>query len=418
MPKPSSVIVIGNGVIGLACAIALRQRGIDVTLVAPHGPARGASWGNAGHIAVEQVAPLASRATIASFPRRLFLRGGAVALPPRAVSAWLPFALGLCRASAPDRFARGKAALGAMLAQAIPAWRRLLDGAGRRDLLLEDGHFVVWETERSAEEGRANWQRSDIGTATIRDATEAELAMLARLTTRPIAGAIRFAGSGQISDLGVLADTLEARFVALGGTRKTGKVARIAAEAGGASVMLDDGTAIRSDAVVVAAGAASADLLKPLGIKAPLIAERGYHIQSAESDWPVGVPPVVFEDRSVIVTRFASGLRAASFVEFARVETPPDPRKWQRLRTIVHTLGLSFPGPVHQWMGARPTLPDYLPAIGRSARSPAICYAFGHQHLGLTLAATTGEAIGAMLCEEPSPFNVEPFDLRRFGRPS
>jgi D-amino-acid dehydrogenase len=303
-----------------------------------------------------------------------------------------------------------------MLAQAVPAWRRLLDGAGKRELLLEDGHFVVWETERSAAAGRAHWRAADIGTASIRDASDAELAMLARLTTMPIAGAVRFSGSGQISDLGTLADTLEAHFITLGGRRMIGQAAQIAADEQGASVLMVDRTTARADVVVVAAGAASGTLLKPLGIRAPVIAERGYHIQSAQSDWPMGTPPVVFEDRSTIVTRFASGLRAASFVEFAHMSTPPDPRKWHRLRKIVQTLGLSFPGPVSQWIGSRPTLPDYLPAIGRSVRSPTVCYAFGHQHLGLTLAAITGEAIGAMLCGDPCPFDVAPFDLQRFGR--
>jgi D-amino-acid dehydrogenase len=302
-----------------------------------------------------------------------------------------------------------------MLAQALPAWRRLLDAASGRDLLLEDGHFVVWETERSAAEGRAHWRAADIGTAHIRDASDVELAMLARLTTSSIAGAIRFTGSGQISDLGTLADRLEVHFAALGGRRLIGHAAQIKADAQGASVLMDDRTTVRADVVVIAAGAASDALLKPLGIKAPIIAERGYHIQSEESDWPMGTPPVVFEDRSTIVTRFASGLRAASFVEFARLDTPPDPRKWRRLHAIVKALGLSFPGPVHQWIGARPTLPDYLPAIGRSARSPAICYAFGHQHLGLTLAATTGEAVAAMLCGDSCSFDLAPFDLRRFG---
>ncbi|MEH3124084.1 MAG: hypothetical protein PGN16_19315 [Sphingomonas phyllosphaerae] len=63
-------------------------------------------------------------------------------------------------------------------------------------------------------------------------------------------------------------------------------------------------------------------------------------------------------------------------------------------------------------MGARPTLPDYLPAIGRKG---AIAYAFGHQHLGLTLSATTGEALAASLLGEVPAYDLSPFDLSRFG---
>ena len=117
----------------------------------------------------------------------------------------------------------------------------------------------------------------------------------------------------------------------------------------------------------------------------------------------------------MIVTRFRSGLRAASFVEFATAARPADPRKWARLRHHVATLGLPISREAKEWMGARPTLPDYLPAIGRCAGFPELLYAFGHQHLGLTLAACTAEAVGALAVGEARPFDLAPFDLARFG---
>ena len=152
--------------------------------------------------------------------------------------------------------------------------------------------------------------------------------------------------------------------------------------------------------------------MEGLGYKVPIVAERGYHIQSAMPTWPQGMPPVVFEDRSMIVTRFESGLRAASFVEFNKSDAPPDPRKWRRLERHVRDLGLRFgdPAKAARWMGARPTLPDYLPAIGR-ARGVPVYYAFGHQHLGLTLAAVTGVRVGAMVDDGAIPAE---FDLSRF----
>ncbi|WP_028965480.1 NAD(P)/FAD-dependent oxidoreductase [Sphingomonas phyllosphaerae] len=407
-----SAIVVGDGVVALNVALALQRRGTEVTIVAPDAPWRGASWGNAGHIAVEQVEPLASRATVKTVPKRLFSRGGALALPIRAIGAWLPFTMRLLRASAPARFARGKAALSAMLETAIPAWQRVLADAGVPELLRVDGHFVVWETPQSAARGRAAWLAADTGTATVREASDAELARLRTLTTAPIAGAVRFEGSGQITDTGALGAALIDRFVAAGGARVHDRARSVLERDGRARVTLDEGAPIDADVVVVAAGAASAPLVAPLGLRAPLIAERGYHIEGDPGDWPADQPPVVFEDRSMIVTRFAGRLRAASIVEFARVDTPADPRKWARLRAHVAALGLPLREPVAPWMGARPTLPDYLPAIGRRG---AVAYAFGHQHLGLTLSATSGEALAALLHEEAPAFDLSPFDLGRFG---
>lgn len=417
MPSPlliaRSAAVVGGGLVGLACAINLQRAGFATTLIDPDSSRQAASWGNAGHIATEQVEPLASWKTVASIGRRLYSRGGAVGLPPRDLTAWLPFALRLLAASRPSRFRAGKAALSDAVGAALPAWRRLLEVAEASALLREEGHFVVWETPARAAAGRAAWARIDTGTATFREATRAELDRLAEIMSRPPAGAIRFEGTGQIEDLPLLGDALTDLFAKLGGNRLRARADAIRLE-GDRATVIAGGERLEADAVIIAAGAESAALLSPIEGRIPLIAERGYHVETAATDWPADLPPVVFEDRSMIVTRFRSGLRAASFVEFGRAASPPDAGKWQRLRAHIAGLGLSFGGPVREWMGARPTLPDYLPAIGRSRKSPNLYYAFGHQHLGLTLAATTGEAMAALVTGTAAPIDLAPFDLQRF----
>jgi D-amino-acid dehydrogenase len=65
-------------------------------------------------------------------------------------------------------------------------------------------------------------------------------------------------------------------------------------------------------------------------------------------------------------------------------------------------------------MGARPTLPDYLPALGRCARAENLICAFGHQHLGLTLAAISGEIVGAIAAGLEPPIDLQPFSPDRF----
>ena len=412
---PRTALVIGGGVVGLTIALALQQRGIATTLVDPGDPSRAASWGNAGHIATEQVEPLASDKAMRSAWRRLFWRGGALALPARGISAWLPFSLRMLAASRRSHFDAGKAALGSLLVTAMPAWRRVLGQCETPALLREEGHFVVWESEAGARNGRAAWAAADIGTASFRDATAEELATLAAALGKAPAGAIRFSGSGQIADLPKLAAALSDAFERAGGTVRRGAVEALSIAAGVAAARLKDGESLSADAMVVAAGHASAGLLRSVGHKVPLVAERGYHIQAASSTWPADLPPVVLEERSMIVTRFDSGLRAASFVEFNRAAAPPDPRKWARLRGHVDALGLSFAEPVGEWMGVRPTFPDYLPAIGETPRADNLFYAFGHQHLGLTLAATTAEIVAAMVGGETLPVDLAPFDLRRFG---
>jgi len=118
----------------------------------------------------------------------------------------------------------------------------------------------------------------------------------------------------------------------------------------------------------------------------------------------------------MIVTRYRHCVQVASFVEIGDPDAPADPAKWARLERHIAELGLPMRGPFDRWMGARPTFPDYLPAIGRSGSADNLVYAFGHQHLGLTLAPITGEIVGALVAREALPLDITAFDLDRFAR--
>ncbi len=413
-PIAHDAAVIGGGIVGLACASELQQRGIATILLDPMMLPRSSSWGNAGHLATEQAEPLASPNSLASLPRRLFSRGGAAAFPPGDIGAWLPFGWRLLGAARPRRFAAGTAALKSLLADALPAWRRLTTRSDCAALLVEDGHYLVWESTAGARAGRDHWARADIGAATIHDLDKHETARIAALIGPAPVDGLRFSGTGRMRDPGELLESLARSFTGGGGEIRRESVATIEKAASRASLRLQDGTTLSPDLIVVAAGLGSAQLLRPLGYRVPIIAERGYHIEAASSEWP-DMPPVVFEERSMIVSRFHCGLRAAGFVEFGRAASPPDPRKWQRLRAHAAALRLPLQSPVREWMGIRPTLPDYLPAIGRSRHADNLLYAFGHQHLGLTLAAVTGELIGSLAVREPPRVELGPFALERFA---
>lgn len=400
------ITIIGGGVVGLSCASALLRAGHAVIVLESSATRNAASWGNAGHIATEQVAPLASTASLRSAWGRRFAAGGALDLPVRAIGAWLPFALRFLNATRPAHFRAGSDALRALLADALPAWQRAPWASG---LVKTDGHLVLWSDADKAAAGKAAWQSADIGTARVGDAAPQDIARIRAVTRAPIAGALRFGGTGQISDLGQLAAALEGDILRGGGQilRENGT---LTVERGQARVPGHE-----ADLVLIAAGVHSKSLVERAGHRAPIIAERGYHIRASADDWPADLPPIVFEDRSMIVTRYADSVQAASFVELGRPDAPPDPRKWERLERHVAELDLPMRAPFTRWMGARPTLPDYLPAIGRSRRATNLLYAFGHQHLGLTLAPITAELVVALAEGSPPNIDLTPFDLERFG---
>ena len=125
--------------------------------------------------------------------------------------------------------------------------------------------------------------------------------------------------------------------------------------------------------------------------------------------------PIVYSDQKVVVTPMAGRLRATSYLELAGRDAPPDPRKPARLRAKLRDLGYVCDSDGPSWMGPRPTLPDYLPGIGRAPGPHNLFYAVGHQHLGLTLAAVTAEVMGDLVAGRKPRFHIEALDLRRFG---
>jgi glycine/D-amino acid oxidase-like deaminating enzyme len=309
-------------------------------------------------------------------------------------------------------FARGQAALTALLQDAMGAWHRIAELAGTPDMVIPHGHVTAWMTPEGAAHGRAVVERSAWGTTKWRDATAEELRRYEGVLRKPPVAAVVFSGGGQVSDPQGARETLLAAFAARGGEIVTDTVTRVDASA---RVTLKSGGTREADAVLIAAGPWSRGLMRQLGVDAPLIGERGYHLQSAETNWPRDLPTTVFEENFIAVSRFTTGLRATSFVEFGSPDAPADERKWARLHQRIRELGIKFSETPERWVGSRPSLPDFVPAIGRLERAPKVLYAFGHAHLGLTEAPITAEIIAAIATDKTPPVDVKAFRVERFG---
>ncbi len=401
--------------IGAASALRLEAVGFDVAIVDPGDRRRGASFGNAGHIATEQVEPLASWPTILSFPKRLFALGGALDFRARDVGLWLPWSVRFIGASGAKRFKRGTAALGSLQADALQAWQRLAALAEAPDLVRADGHAVVWMSSEKARRGLAMWAKANTGTTRFCQMTRDELEVYrGAMRSAPVAG-LRFTGSGQFKEPQAARDGVLAAFRARGGVEVRGSVVDLRVYDGGVAVALDTGVVRHADEVLIAAGAWSGRVMRFVGLEPPLIAERGYSVQSTTHGWPAELPPTLFDERSLIVARFSSGLRATSFLELGDPDPPGDPGKWEWLEKQLEELGIAFSKAPDRWKGPRPTLPDFLPAIGRMQAHPRILYAFGHQHLGMTLSAITAELVEALATGAAPSVDVAPFRVERFG---
>jgi D-amino-acid dehydrogenase len=180
----------------------------------------------------------------------------------------------------------------------------------------------------------------------------------------------------------------------------------------GAVLTLDDGGTVRARHVVLAAGAWSRPLANAAGARVPLDTERGYHIEFDMETPPVS-RPVTPLSRGMYLSPMTGRLRVAGTVELGGLAAPPSPHRLDILERGARSLFPDLPQRSRDWMGFRPSLPDSVPVIGRVADGPVIC-AFGHGHLGLTLAPITARIVAAGVTGRPAGLDVAPYRPGRF----
>jgi glycine/D-amino acid oxidase-like deaminating enzyme len=422
MVRDDTVAVVGAGVIGAAVAYALAREGRDVLLLDRAEPGmKGASFGNAGHIASELVEPLPSWDLLFGFWRELFALGGALDIPLRRAPEFLPWALRF--AAAAQHRAEKTRRLAPLVRPAVADMARWLAEIGRPELLRTNGHFQVWfgprSGERAAEEALA-MERLGIPTQVAPDEI---LQVIARQSARslepttslrhrnaPVAG-LWFPGTAHVLDPLKIVQSFAGAAHERGASFERAEIRSLEPLEGRVALHTSSKT-MTVGAVVLCTGAWTASLLEPLGLRVPMESARGYHMEMPGHP-PLTDTPILYVDKRIYVTPMEGRLRATSFMEFAGTTAAPDPRKPARLRTRLVELGYDCPADGPSWVGPRPVLPDYLPGIGRVERT-SIFYAVGHQHIGLTLAPVTGELMSDLVASRQPRHDISAFDLRRF----
>ena len=413
MASPAELVVVGAGIIGTAIARELQARGLRCLLLDRGAPGHGTSFGNAGHIAVEQSTPLAQPGAWRETPA-LLLGRGAASLRWRDAASVLPWSAAFVRNCSAQRYAVNHRAFRALQSNTAADWRALGMACPAVAALTQfRGHDEIFEStaaRRSAQPGLMQQREESVN---WRELTAEELQALRALAPRAVAG-VRYEDSGYVkTPLGIV-EALYEDFCTRGGRFLHADI-RLIEPNGGGFILKTCGAPIHARRVVVTTGAHSARLLEPLGLRVPLIAERGYHLSFARH--LAGLErPLLLRERAAVLTPMSFGFRCTSFVEFASPGSAPTPSKWTRLARHLEEAGIYRDSDQPQrWMGERPTLPDYLPAIGASRGHPGLFYAIGHQHLGLTLSPTTARVLADLIASDKRASFLDALDLARFG---
>jgi D-amino-acid dehydrogenase len=408
------IAVVGAGIVGVSCALHLRHDGHDVTLIDPRAPGTATSFGNAGGIVTGSVVPNSTPALLRDIPRMLFDRNSAVRLRWRYLPQLAPWLIRFLLAGRHARVGPIADALQPLVSRAYDAHRELIAWSDAEGIVRPVGWLKVYETE-SGFAGTA-YDRDLMQSRGVKlDVLEAdEIRQLEPALARRYVKGLLQPDSAFVSSPHRLVQAYATQFQRLGGMIAQERVRGVQPIDGG--VRLDCELGFRDfTAVVIAAGAWSKTLARQVGDRVSLDTERGYHLNLEAGEAGELRRPVVFPERGFVLAPMQDGIRLTSGVELAGLDAPPD---FSRIRRLLPAARDALPGlsdrVTRQWLGYRPSTPDSLPVIGRSPHARSVFYAFGHQHLGLTLGPVTGRLIAGLVADRAPEFDLTPYRADRF----
>lgn len=406
--------VIGAGIVGVCCALHLQREGFKVRLVEKGEPGMKASFGNSGSFGTASCVPFAMPGVLRKVPKMLFDSQSPLKLRWSHLPSALPWFLRFIANARRARVEANAAARSSLLVHTHAGYAPLIEGADAGQWVDHNGLMMVFESE-AAFEGAAyalDLRRRNGVHMDILDGNEAR--QMEPALSKSVVKAVSLPDVSRTIDPFRLTDSLAKDFVRRGGEIVQAEVKGFEIGAAGPTKLLTDRGALDVDQVVIAAGVWSRRLAKQLGTAVPLEAERGYHVMFADQDFALK-RALISADRNVAISHMHEGIRATGVAEFAAPDAPPDMRIADRVKR--HAMAL-LPGlagePASRWMGPRPSHPDSKPVIGRSPRHGNVFFAFGHDHLGLTMAGITGKLVAELATGKPTTVDLAPFRPDRF----
>jgi D-amino-acid dehydrogenase len=408
----AQVAVIGAGFVGLSSAYWLLRDGHQVTLYDPAGAAGGASFGNAGTFANYACIPVNNPSVFRDLPHYLFSGNSPLRLRLGYLPQLAPWLLGFLRSSTTQRYTRSATALATLLGRAQQGYTQMLEQADLQRFVRPRECLYLYSSAAAFEASKPTLAlRQRLGVHSRILGSTAVQALEPALQPLFHCGAL-FEGSWHLSDPAGFLQALQSWLVGQGMQVRASAVHRIRAQAQGVVLDTKEGAA-QHDYVALCAGAHSKALAAQCGDNVPLEAERGYHLLYPGTTQLIS-RPVGWAERGFYMTPMAAGIRVAGSVELAGL----GPKKHHGLLDLLHfSAQRALPAlgaPTAPWLGFRPTLPDGLPVLGRASSSARVIYAFGHQHIGLTLGGLSGMVVADQVAGRDSVVDLKPFAATRF----
>jgi D-amino-acid dehydrogenase len=411
--KPD-VLVLGGGVIGLACALQLLRAGRSVTVLEKGRAGGGASHGNCGTITPSHV-PLQAPGTVARALRWMFTRDAPLYVRPRwdtELFAWMLNFARLCNARDFHRTTQVKAQL---LLRSRGLLEELIVREGLDCEFERSGTLYVWRQAEAFEHAVAEYTLlRELGIPVERLDGAAVRAREPALNDSIVGGHFH-PGDARLRPNHYVAELARAVRQAGGTLLEQVEVQGFVTTGASISGVATSAGSFGGREVVMALGAWSPALGRQLGLRLPIQPGKGYSITYSR---PALAPviPLVLKERSVCVTAWASGYRLGSTMEFSGYDSTLNPARLAALeRGAAEYLREPLGAQVEeQWYGWRPMTYDDLPIIGRAPGYSNLTLATGHGMLGVSLSAVTAQLVGELLTGRSPSLDLLPYSPDRF----
>lgn len=409
------VMVVGAGIVGICTALALQDKGFDVTVIDRDGPAEGASYGNAGVISPWSCVPQSLPGLWKSVPKWLLDPEGPLSVRWSYAPQMFSWLLKFLQAGAPHRLPAIADAMLAVNQPSVDLYRQYLAGSGEEALVENCLYLHVYRNANAANPDDLPWRLRRERDVPLEFLKNGEVQELEPEISPEFKSAVVVKQQGRTVNPGRLGKVLAGMAQDRGARFLRGRVDRIVPDVNGGYRIETDQGSHAAKTVVLAAGAWSLRLLSALGVRLPLEAERGYHLIFTDPGLSL-THSVMDADHKFVTSSMEMGVRSAGTAEFAGADAAPD---YRRARVFKRHAKALLPKlnteSTEEWMGVRPSSPDSVPYIGPVPGHPGFFCGFGHGHLGLTGAPMTGRMLAALVAKAPLNMDMTPYRLDRFN---
>ena len=409
------VTILGAGIVGIATALSLTERGFTVALIDRNPPAEGASYGNAGSLSPWSCVPQSMPGIWKNVPGWLLDPEGPISLRLGYAAKFLPWAVKFLRAGQEHRLPAIADAMMALTRPTVTLYRHHLEGTGSEDLVRDSVYVHAYRNGHDADLSKLAWRMRAERQVPLEVVKGAALREVEPALSPEFEAAVLIKQQGRALDPGGIGKALAAKAERLGVAFLQRSVERLAPDAEGGWRIHTDAGPVAAKRVVVAMGAWSAKLMQELGMDAPLEAERGYHLVFKNPGVTLN-NAIMNVEQKFVISSMNAGVRCAGTAEFAGIDTPPD---YRRARVFKGLAKRMFPDlnteDTDEWMGPRPSTPDSVPYLGAVPGFENLYAAYGHGHTGMTMGPKTGEIIASLIAGEVMDVDMTPYRIDRFG---